>query len=943
VFAARRRYADAIELGTRAHKLARNDQPDYALELSHWNLLLGRADAAREVLRSAIEQGSADSFESGGATLFAAVREYWLLLPKEERAAFAETYLRTRPRDGGPAQGVLAAALLHGLAGDAEAARRDLDALLALRMLSNDVRGTSADPRRWVYLLTNGAQLQEWGLHSMAGYLWRRALGEAGAQVRQDEESRNVLAEMRSRLAALEIETASNPQQARERVDEFLRSRPELESAATLAARLLSTQPAASARIFESLCRTDRDGNHWRNLLNAYEAMGDRSATERLLRGLLSEGGAVALGVPLAAPLDEANVVDLTSRLANLLTADGDDPGARRLLERARRKFPRSLPLGVQLARAYEQDGARNQRLSVVPIQLALLDGQPEEAARVWRELLPQDGAGPRLALAMIEEKRGRPQEAIRWLKEIPDAIPSGSRSADPVRISAAASLARLYLAAGEIEPARALAADLLRTGQMERLSAVAAAFAKAGQRQAAREFLMAAVRRARDPQERFQLQRAFLEYCEEPGGFQREIRRLATFAEGNVNLRAVFEEVRYEQARKRGLDSWLEGELRREWNGGKGGPFVGEKLIRLYRQTGREAPLRETVEAFVRRPGVAEPSLYALQETLLKEGRADLAEPIAQRLRRRYPQNELYTLASAQALWQVGRKAEVGLLLDELELTSVFQENVSESIAQKWAALGERARAEAVYRRMAERDPLAVRSPRPHLQLARAELENKNLPAARRWLRAAYRNPAADLEPLADYLVAAGQWEDPHRALAGDMPLSMERRGRLASLLCGRLDAAGKTGAARRLILSHPEWLAAAPELAVRLRERADPAQRQEAASALENAVEQSDPPPPRLLRELAAFYAQWAEDELAPPAAPGAVRGADSALTHLTRAHQLRPEDFSIVRRLAELYLEKKQAARAAEALQAFLAPDALPTEREQARKLLKMKDEG
>ena len=185
----------------------------FGRELAHWHLYLGEVDAARAILRTAISV-PAESFD---AEVYGALREYYLLLPEGERAAFVETYLAGIDEQRQPLHRALAGTLLRALAGDEAAARKHLDALLALRALASGSadEAASASPRRWRLLLNAGTQLQLWHLDSLAIYLWEKALADdALIQL-----ARRAGARHRARRAPAALRAAHGPRGADRRAD----------------------------------------------------------------------------------------------------------------------------------------------------------------------------------------------------------------------------------------------------------------------------------------------------------------------------------------------------------------------------------------------------------------------------------------------------------------------------------------------------------------------------------------------------------------------------------------------------------------------------------------------------------------------------------------------------------------------------------------------------
>jgi tetratricopeptide (TPR) repeat protein len=898
-FAAREWFAQAAELGDRL--LALNPIPDanYGLQIAHWNLLLGNLTRARSVLLSFLDAGGGDTFESTANPVFEVLREYFLLLPAGERRGFAEDYLAKARAQPGPAHAVLAAILLHGLEGDEEAARQDIDALLALRMLGGDTGAGSPASRRWLYLLGNGLQLQEWGLEPLAAALWSGGLRQANAFDQQDTEGRGAVADLRMRLLALQMALAADPQRSRELLDGYLRGKPSIESVAQLATQIeVSMHRSAPPALYEYLCEAQpAEGDHWRNLLAAYEAEGNTAGAERVLDTLLDGGQPLPNG--LAA-------VDLCMRRASILQAGGEGALARRQLERQRLGHAAYLPLLLQLAGSYDQAG------------------DLDRAAAVWREALPLDvNFAAHLALAANASKRGNLEEAISVLRQGDNgALPPGMEPA------VAGRLAELYLAAGRQDDLKALAAGKLRAGDFNSLRRIASV-SQQGQSAFARELLQDAARRSKDPEMRFETQMLLVNFQDvDAATCKQELRRLEAFAGDAPERRNQFIRILAQMAPKFGADGWIEDELWRDWHAGDA--LAAEELVRMFLQSDRADDLRKIMSEVDHHPDLPETWLAAIENAIVSSKYPAVGLPLGERLAKRFPQNLGYALARARLYWQSGDKDKARSLLDAIDATSVFRPEARQQIVSACQAMGDLAGARLYTEEEAAADPLAMRSPQTFLRLAILDNFEKRFDDARRHLRTAYRNQScSDLGPLVTYLSqSAPAGADAGARMPGsDFPLSGIRRAQLLVLCQG----AEPPDEQKQSAMAHPELWQDAPVLADRLREHASPEELPALAAALEDAVSQAAVPVGRLARILAAVDAKRAETELKTPAT------ANDGLTHLARAHELAPDDFTIAESLARVYMERKQRARASEVLKDFLADNAFPEERERSRALL------
>jgi hypothetical protein len=146
------------------------------------------------------------------------------------------------------------------------------------------------------------------------------------------------------------------------------------------------------------------------------------------------------------------------------------------------------------------------------------------------------------------------------------------------------------------------------------------------------------------------------------------------------------------------------------------------------------------------------------------------------------------------------------------------------------------------------------------------------------------------------------------------------------------RLKGSGHLTQAQAMVAARPGFLAGSAALTTAWLRDARPDQLPSFVALLEGAISLEAPPTPRLNRGLAALYMRWSDAEANAAAPDTAAR-----VAHLVRAQELAPGDFEVARRLASLCWETHQPERAAAALEPFLAADAVPGERTQARELL------
>ena len=909
VFADKRWYPQAVELGTRALALPGRDHAAESLQLAQWQVDLGQLEAARATLLRAVEESTGAAYDAtANNAVFSDLRAYYYLLPAAARPGFVGAYLgRARARGGSPVHAILAGALLHGLAGEDDAARRDLDEVVRMRLLdgSPGAERWTTDQRRWNYLYACGGQLQAWSLDGLAAYLWRRALSESSAFDRLDTEVHGTLAEIRLRQLTAEVMTAADPQESSERVAEFLRDTPAPVTVAQAATALVRAgQYPEAIQIYGRLgwsASLETDAS--RSLLIALDAAGDTAAVERALTEMLSG--------PLP-PGGAATRLETVNRLATLRENTGDPDGAIRLLQDTARQLPRSTVVGRTLAQVLERQG------------------RAEDAAAVLREAGSNEhGFLAQEALASLELRRGNREAAYALAREArtPDSEAEGAWWT--------ARRVELFLLAGHSSEAVDLARTWVHDGRTAGVVEAANSLAAHGQRPAAREVLVDAIGRARDPQTRYGIQAAFIKiFCtgkDVPAeAFLRELRRLERFSRAAPGQAARYVEDRAAIVRARGESGPLEADLRRQWRDGAGDIAAADGLGRLYLDERRWEPLRSLVAAIEARPNLPETILSGLAQRLVKAGQAPVALGLSERLQRRFPQNPAYALLRARALWESGRREEAAGVLDALDASGIFRESPDAPAAALWLELGQRDRARASLQAALERDPSGVRSAVPRRRLVALDAEDKRLDQATGLFISAYRDPAAaDLGSLVESLEAAGQLTvDAAGSLpGGELPLTFVRRAQLLAGVCGRLQTTGHADAAWRLALAHPELFPAVPTLVASLRQTATPAQLPALASSLREALRQALEASPRLQHELARTLARAAETPVA---------GAD-ATNLLTEAYELAPDEFAVARPLAEALRRQGQQARALEVLKPFLAAGALPSERNAARQTL------
>ncbi len=735
--------------------------------------------------------------------------------------------------------------------------------------------------------------------------MWRRGLAGASAFDRRDPDVSNLLGEIRLHQLVAEVTTAVDPQEVTERVTEYLQERPPLITLASAASVLVNVgQYAAAIQIYERLRReAPADPEYPRALLLAQEAAGDLAAVE--------EG----LTATPASPL--VGRTELLLRRARLADTVGETDRPGRLLLQARQADPGALPILRFLTLILE----REKRL--------------DDVAAVWSEASKHDpGLGSLAAMAALEIRRGRKEAAFILARDAPEP------SSEAEQTGWFVSRVGIYLSSGHGQEAVELARQRVREGKTAGITQACTTLAQQGQTAAARELLAAAVRSARDPLTRYQLQAALLkEICAAHDGptedFVRGMRRLERFAAAVPGQREGYLNDRYSFAMMRGATDWLEGELKREWDNGQGDVAPGDRLADLYIATKQWEPLHQLVAAVDRRPNLPEGTLFSLESRLLRAGHAEWALPVSDRLCRRFPRNTEYAVTRARALWQAGQRDGAARLLERLDAGAVFRDDFSDQAALAYEEFGERSRAVNSLERTTALDPLALRSAPLYCRLSGFYLEDHRFEDAYRLLGIVYRNPAqADMNPLVDYLAAAGRLrvDAAGEVPGGELPLTFLRRAQLLAAVHDRLTRTERGDEAFRLAGAHPELLSAVPKLVVALRQNATSEQVPALTKLLEEASRQAGHPSELLRSELAKLYVRRAELATASqPPQPG------EALNFLTQAYELAPDDFNVARPLAVAFRAQGQVARAEKVLAPFLEAGTLPTEQAAARLVL------
>lgn len=892
-FAARNRFHEATQLGQQVFDALTTQRPKIGIELAHWYLFAGETDAAKRVLRAAIE-GSGEGYE---APVYAALREYFLLLPAGERAAFARNFIRTATDGPSKLHAELSAALLHGLSGNDSAARESLGRVLQLRAMSpiaDDEAGSSAT-RYWNFVLNAGAQLQQWQLGRLATFMWEKALGDE-ALIRlqmqaQGEQIRARTLEIRTRLTASRMVRASSVE-AEQLVAEYARAAG-VEGVIPLAESLESIGAfARSIEIYRQLWEREPTNPHaLRNILNACRTASDADTLEDVLWRCV-RGGFYRMN-------DVANR-DIIMQLADALEARGDFPQAQAVLEQRSENAQRDTRVLIRLAQLHEHAN------------------RPEAAEAAYRKALTLEpgNANARVALAAVLEGRDQIAAAIELLEH------STGAEAD-------AKLAQLYLKAGRLEDAFAALERLPAASVVAPTLVCVTILAEKGQLVQARCALRNALAKNPEPGSAFPIQSRLVELLtanDDRALILRELRRLRRFAGEMAELLSGYFDVAIHQAARLGCEAEVLRELTEDWADGDGSVAAGAALVewKLTRKDTRGADAVCT--KLLARDDLGENVLQKLIGVLEKEARSELRAEALGRFARLNPLDFQRTIDWARALHGLGRTTQAVAVLDELSLRGVVSEELPGKVAAAFAEFGQKDRARAMYEQAIASDP-AGRYYRVHLDFAKFSADAGDFWGAKKLLRSAFRNPAnREFGDLASIFIAEGQLAsfdsevarfafEPNRAAAARRALFLK----LASL--------GSRDAAAALAEAHPEMLDAGAAAKLRAMFGADFAR---CAAVFEKLRSQSTPSPLWLDGELAALFAAWAEADLQ-------SLQTDSAIAHLRRGHDLVPGDFAMAQRLSGLFAGRGDKKLAVATLERFIAASNSATDKDRARQLI------
>ena len=889
LFAGRNQFREAITLGRRVFDQATTQRAAYGQELAHWHLFLGEVEPARAILRETI----ASAAESLDAPAISALREYYLLLPEAQRAAFIDTHLAQLDAKKLPLHTALATVLLRGLAGQDAAARAALDRLLEMRALAGVDLGEpgTAGTRNLRFVLDTGAQLQTLRLEELAAYFWERALIDPALMQLQGDQTAALAREIQQRYFALRG-ALSGPGELPEWIHAFAKvAGPD--GLAPLAGALGSLGAhARSVALFRQLWeRSPDDSEALRNLLNACRTAGDTETAEAALRESL-RGGSNAL--------HDAARREFVLQFADMLEHKGDLDASRKTLEAALENSPSDTRLLLRLAQIHSRAGRESEAISAYQ---RLLVFEPGNAAA-------------RLALAAAYEKQGRTADALGQLKgNVGPELTGG--------------LAVLLLKSGQPETAMAAVERLTPPQHITPALNLATAFAAQNEPQKARTVIHGALSRT-DARLSFPLQCKLIELlmpADGPAAALRELRRLRRFASAGENpagLLGSYLDFAAQQAARLLVAKEFAQEVRALWSDGAGPVLAGVALITLQIESGNAESVKPALDQLLTRDDTPESSLQSIAEALEKAGQRESLARVQERLTQVNPLNERAALNYARTLHQLGRTAAAKARLEVLAMRATLNEDSLGQVAQAFSELGDRTRALALYAQAARNDRFA-RNWSTLLQFAKLQAQSGDFVGAKRTLRTAFTHPAnRGFVEIIDWLVGAGRLDRAEAELE-DFHLTLPRLADFRRTLFGYFEKAGQPANALALVEQHPEILQ--PAMAARLRALAVASGAFERTAKLLEKLAAEEEGASEFSVELAKLLGDWAQADLA-------AGRADAALAHLRRAHEQHPELFEIATRLSALQAQRGERKAALETLESFLAVGRNAGEIDQAR---------
>ncbi|HEX5177434.1 MAG TPA: hypothetical protein VFV83_10415, partial [Chthoniobacteraceae bacterium] len=895
MFAQRGRFREAAQLGQRVFDGLSTQRAAYGIDLANWYLYLGDVPTARAVLHASIERPG----ESFDAPMYAALRQYWLLLPARERAGFAESFLAAMRRETSSLHEAICSAALHGLQGQRTAAERDLRRLLdfgAMSHLSDDETGNSAS-RAWEFILQAGAQLESWHLDDLARFVWESALKDS-ALVRLQTQSQGAQVqsralEARTRLTALKI-SAADPREREELLADYRRHLAQDDLMPLAEALETRGAFARGIELSETIWASEPSNPHaLRNLIGACRTGKDLETLERVLRRCLDEGIYRA---------NEAAHRDLAMQLADVLETRGALAEARDLLATVSASTGNDSKLLLRLGKFQESTG---QLIAAERTYARICSFEPANAPAS-------------IGLATLAAARGDLAGAIAQLEK-----PAGG--------DVELKLAELYVKADRRDDAVSVVERAVPGNHVAVTITTANALASSGAVLEATILLRNGIHRSKELRTSFPMQARLMELlpaATDPSTVLREWRRLRQMAGDDRNLLAEYYDLLLAQAARLHCEREALAELSDDADEGNGLLPAGAALVEWQFQHRNAADAEALAGRLLRRTDLSEHVAQKIAHAAETHHRAALLADARARLARINPLDYARMIAWANTLHSQGRDAEAHAVLEELGWRAGLNEEVPGRIAETLAQWNDNAKARAAFAQLVAGDRTA-RDFRAHISFGRFLATQGEPEEALKIMRKAFGNPAnREMDELVAFLESEAHLDDcEHQLMAAH--LDGPRIPLAHRALLKHYAQKGDLPAALLLLQNHPALADSASlesirALAIKTK------QFEPLAGVLERLCLQPGFSRGSLEQNLGWTLGAWAESELE-------AFQTTAAVAHLERAMELVPEHFPSARRLAELQAQQSNVRGAIVTLEKFVAAAQVPAERENARQLL------
>ncbi len=722
LYASQAHFGEAARIGQKAFQNAGVRSSSYGQELANWHLSTGQVDHAGEVLQT-VASGAGETFDS---PVYAALRQRYLLLPKEERAPYVERMEAQIGAARSPVHRALASTLLHGLAGDHNRAKGHLDELLRMRPMvsfesEEQARGAT---RSWTFLLSVGLQLQAWKLEPLTEHLWSRVLADPALAALEGEGSAAIARDLKLRLFALQT-AGLEPVEFDAKVRAYLRTT-SADGLLPLGEALENLGAARQAlQVYRSAWEQDpRNPQMLRNVLNACRTAQDIKATEAVLRTCVKER---LFGT------NETLHRDLLSQLADVL----DQQGA----------FTEALELLSESAKEAPQDPRLLQRLAIYQEKT----GRTVEAEASWRRLVELDAPNPsfRLSLAALLQKTGRAQEAIQLLGEIRDG-PGELR------------LAELHLECGNVDEVMAICYRAAPAQLPALALRLAPLLVERNQHAKGRGLLKLALERTTDPATALPLRTRLAESFDavkDRSLLSRELRRIRRLALQNEAQRDGYFGWIQEKSGAFEIEPQVRVELEREWGDGSGRVGAGIALFLL--EFPRPADAEGVLTQLLARRDLSLPEVDRLIGACEAAGQKKWLGLVQERGVEMNALDDHRLVAWIRTLHQTQGTEQACAAFDRWSPRLWLSTDSAALGGEMCAELGRLDHAEALFRHAIRHDTFN-REPNTRIQYARLKRRKGELAQARTLLVQAFGNPGQrDFRELVEWLAAAGKLDD--------------------------------------------------------------------------------------------------------------------------------------------------------------------------------------